>query len=107
MSFFEELKKLTKPYDEDEEDYEDEIAEQPVRQRSRSGVFSSFGGETEENRTSKPQQSAIQATIGLVIHRGQCLSLSVYKSALLGCDFLFGIRSQLPRTGTHQTVNAY
>ncbi|MBQ9412998.1 MAG: cell division protein SepF [Oscillospiraceae bacterium] len=61
MSFFEELKKLTKPYDEDEEDYEDEIAEQPVRQRSRSGVFSSFGGETEENRTSKPQQSAKSA----------------------------------------------
>ena len=54
MGFLDELKKLTRPYDEDEDDYIDDAETvDPPEERPRPNPFASFGGE--------PAQSAAQA----------------------------------------------
>ena len=46
MGFLDELKKLTRPYDEDEDDYIDdaEVVDQPEADRPRPNPFAGFGG---------------------------------------------------------------
>ena len=48
MGFLDELKKLTRPYDEDEDDYIDdaEVVDPPEADRPRSNPFAGFGGES-------------------------------------------------------------
>ena len=56
MGFFDELKKLTRPYDEEDEDFVDEDAvQEPSRaERPRSNPFAGFGAES----AAAPQQPA-------------------------------------------------
>ena len=59
MGFLDELKKLAKPYDDDEEDYLDDVGapEQSARQRSRSIPFSNYGAAQQDaTPAAKPQQ---------------------------------------------------
>lgn len=48
MGFMDELKKLTRPYDEDEDDYIDdaEVLEEPRREAPRANPFTGFGAES-------------------------------------------------------------
>jgi len=48
MGFLDELKKLTRPYDEDEDDYIDdaEVVNPPEAERPRPNPFAGFGGES-------------------------------------------------------------
>jgi cell division inhibitor SepF len=56
MGFLDELKKLTRPYDEDEDDYIDdaEVVDQPEADRPRPNPFAGFGGGSAQ---SAPQSS--------------------------------------------------
>ena len=57
MGFLDELKKLTRPYDEDEDDYIDdaEVVDQPEADRPRPNPFAGFGGGAAQ---SAPQASS-------------------------------------------------
>ena len=57
MGFFDEIKKLTRPYDEDDDDFidESEQQEQPVQEK-HVNPFSGFG--SERTQPAQPQQSA-------------------------------------------------
>lgn len=48
MGFLDELKKLTRPYDEDEDDFIDEaeVVDEPVQEKPFSNPFSGFGSES-------------------------------------------------------------
>ena len=56
MGFLDELKKLTRPYDEDEDDYiaDAEVVDQPEADRPRPNPFAGFGGGSAQ---SAPQSS--------------------------------------------------
>ena len=56
MGFLDELKKLTRPYDEDEDDYMDdaEVVDSPEPERPRPNPFAGFGGGSD----AAPQQQA-------------------------------------------------
>ncbi len=57
MSFLDELKKLTRPYDDEDDDFLDEDEQESARQeKSRSNPFAGFGGES----SAAPVQSAPQ-----------------------------------------------
>lgn len=58
MSFMDELKKLTRPYDEDEDDYMDdaEVVDEPARVAPRANPFSNFSAESAS--ASQPSVSA-------------------------------------------------
>jgi len=61
MSFLDELKKLTRPYDDEDDDYMDEdVQDAPRAEKSRSNPFSGFGGESAAPVQSAPQPQRVQ-----------------------------------------------
>ena len=62
MGFLDELKKLTRPYDEDEDDYIDdaEVVDQPEADRPRPNPFAGFGGSggSSASSTAAPRPSS-------------------------------------------------
>ena len=66
MGFLDELKKLTRPYDEDEDDYIDdaEVVNPPEADRPRPNPFAGFGGESAAQsaawpRTARPREGKV------------------------------------------------
>ena len=67
MSLLDELKKLTRPYDEDEDDYTDEAeqieAPEPKPERGRANPFAGFGGSGEPapaaTRPQRPKEGKV------------------------------------------------
>ncbi len=57
MGFLDELKKLTRPYDEDEDDYIDdaEVVNPPEADRPRPNPFAGFGGESAAQSAASPR----------------------------------------------------
>ena len=70
MGFLDELKKLTRPYDEDEDDYIDdaEVVDQPEPDRPRPNPFAGFGGGS--SAQSAPQASPARPREGKVVNFG-------------------------------------
>ena len=58
MGFLDELKKLTRPYDEDEDDYIDdaEVVNPPEADRPRPNPFAGFGGDSAAQSASQAQR---------------------------------------------------
>ncbi len=73
MGFFDELKKLTRPYDDEEDDFLDEaeeVAEEPVQEKPRMNPFAgfSFGGEkSEEDQPKSAPRAAAKTSSGKVV----------------------------------------
>ena len=72
MSFLDELKKLTRPYDDEDEDYLDEDEQETARaEKPRSNPFSGFGGESAAPaQSSAPQQRVQRPREGKVVSLG-------------------------------------
>ena len=70
MGFLDELKKLTRPYDEDEDDYMDdaEAVETPEPERPRPNPFAGFGGETASQSAAAPRP--VRPREGKVVNLG-------------------------------------
>ena len=58
MGFLDELKKLTRPYDEDEDDYIDdaEVVNPPEADRPRPNPFAGFGGDSAQQSAASAQR---------------------------------------------------
>ena len=76
MGFLDELKKLTRPYDEDEDDYIDdaEMVDPPEADRPRPNPFAGFGGEASSQSASAPRP--IRPREGKVVNLGTGGALS-------------------------------
>ena len=70
MGFLDELKKLTRPYDEEDDDYIDdaEVVDQPEPDRPRPNPFAGFGGGS--SAQSAPQASPARPREGKVVNFG-------------------------------------
>jgi hypothetical protein len=70
MGFLDELKKLTRPYDEEDDDYIDdaEVVNQPEPDRPRPNPFAGFGGGSAVQ--SAPQASPARPREGKVVNFG-------------------------------------
>ena len=70
MGFLDELKKLTRPYDEEDDDYIDdaEVVNQPEPDRPRPNPFAGFGGGS--SAQSAPQASPARPREGKVVNFG-------------------------------------
>ena len=71
MGFLDELKKLTRPYDEDEDDYIDdaEVVEQEA-ERPRPNPFAGFGGESAAQSAPQPYTAPARPREGKVVNLG-------------------------------------
>lgn len=71
MGFLDELKKLTRPYDEDEDDYIDdaEVVDQP-EERPRPNPFASFGGGSEAQAQPAAAPRPVRPREGKVVNFG-------------------------------------
>ena len=71
MGFLDELKKLTRPYDEDEDDYIDdaEMVDPPEAEKPRPNPFAGFGG-GESAPQSAPAPRAARVREGKVVNLG-------------------------------------
>ena len=72
MGFLDELKKLTRPYDEDEDDYIDdaEVVNPPEADRPRPNPFAGFGGTDGAQSASAAQRPAPRPREGKVVSLG-------------------------------------
>ena len=72
MGFLDELKKLTRPYDEDEDDYIDdaEVVNPPESDRPRPNPFAGFGGTDSAQSASAAQRPAARPREGKVVSLG-------------------------------------
>ena len=72
MGFVDELKKLTRPYDEDEDDYIDdaEMVDTPEPERPRPNPFSGFGGDGAGQSAAQPRPAAARPREGKVVNFG-------------------------------------
>ena len=72
MGFLDELKKLTRPYDEDEDDYIDdaEMVDQPEAERPRPNPFASFGGESSQSAAQARPAVSSRPREGKVVNFG-------------------------------------
>ena len=76
MGFLDELKKLTRPYDEDEDDYMDdaEVVDTPEPERPRPNPFASFGSEASAPNATAPRP--VRPREGKVVNLGTAGSQS-------------------------------
>ena len=74
MGFLDELKKLTHPYDEDEEEYMDdaELVDEPQPDKPRPNPFSGFGSES----ASSSSFGTILLNLKILLSESYVLSLS-------------------------------
>ena len=75
MGFLDELKKLTRPYDEDEDDYIDdaEMVDQPEAERPRPNPFASFGGESAQTAAQPRPAVSTRPREGKVVNFGSAI----------------------------------
>ena len=73
MGFLDELKKLTRPYDEDEDEYMDdaEVVDEPEEAKFRPNPFSGFGGSgSAESAPAAPAARPVRPREGKVVNLG-------------------------------------
>ena len=72
MGFLDELKKLTRPYDEDEDDYMDdaERIDEPEPERPRANPFAGFGSSEPAPAQPAPAQRSFRPKEGKVVNLG-------------------------------------
>jgi len=79
MGFLDELKKLTRPYDEDEDEYMDdaELVEEPEAEKPRINPFAGFGSSSAESAPSPtPQVRPLRPREGKVVNLGSAAGQS-------------------------------
>ena len=77
MGFLDELKKLTRPYDEDEEDFLDEAEVVSEPERPKVNPFAGFGGRTAEPAEPAPAAAPVRQSVkreGKVVNIGSAAS---------------------------------